>query len=163
MYVVVSYDVETRTPAGKKRLRKVARACLDFGQRVQFSVFECNLGRQQWVVLRQRLLAAADLFVLASEREGLSFALLEAMAHGLAPIVTDIAENVEAVGDSGIAVPYGDENAIAAALRQLVEDENDRVTRGERARRRVAELFDAENMIGGTRALYDEVLGARSV
>jgi CRISPR-associated protein Cas2 len=60
MYVVVSYDVETRTPAGKKRLRKVARACLDFGQRVQLSVFECNLGRQQWVVLRQRLLAAFD-------------------------------------------------------------------------------------------------------
>jgi CRISPR-associated protein Cas2 len=60
MYVVVSYDVETRTAAGKKRLRKVARACLDFGQRVQFSVFECNLGKQHWVVLRQRLLATFD-------------------------------------------------------------------------------------------------------
>lgn len=60
MYVVVSYDVETRTAAGKKRLRKVGRACLDFGQRVQFSVFECNLGKQQWVVLRQRLLSTFD-------------------------------------------------------------------------------------------------------
>jgi CRISPR-associated protein Cas2 len=56
MYVVVSYDVETKTPAGKRRLRKVGRACLDFGQRVQFSVFECNLGREQWVVLKKRLL-----------------------------------------------------------------------------------------------------------
>ena len=60
MYVVVSYDVETKTPAGKRRLRKVARACLDFGQRVQFSVFECNLRRQEWVVLRKRLLDAFD-------------------------------------------------------------------------------------------------------
>lgn len=60
MYLVVSYDVETKTPAGKRRLRRVARACLDFGQRVQFSVFECSLGEQQWVVLRKRLLDAYD-------------------------------------------------------------------------------------------------------
>jgi CRISPR-associated protein Cas2 len=60
MYVVVSYDVETKTADGKRRLRKVGRACLDFGQRVQFSVFECNLGREQWVVLRKRLLDTYD-------------------------------------------------------------------------------------------------------
>jgi CRISPR-associated protein Cas2 len=55
--VVVSYDVETATKEGKARLRKVSRACLDFGQRVQFSVFECVVSDEQWIRLRARLLA----------------------------------------------------------------------------------------------------------
>jgi CRISPR-associated protein Cas2 len=71
MYVVVSYDVETRTPAGKKRLRKVGRACLDFGQRVQFSVFECSLGKEQWVILRKRLLDTCS-----AEKDSLRFYFL---------------------------------------------------------------------------------------
>jgi CRISPR-associated protein Cas2 len=40
MLVVVSYDVSTTSPAGRKRLRKIAKACVNFGRRVQFSVFE---------------------------------------------------------------------------------------------------------------------------
>lgn len=59
MIVVVSYDVETKTREGRRRLRQVSRACVDYGQRVQFSVFECNVSRENWVRLRQRLL---DLF-----------------------------------------------------------------------------------------------------
>ncbi len=58
--VVVSYDVDTTTKEGKVRLRKVGRACLDFGQRVQFSVFECVVSDEQWVRLRSRLLALHD-------------------------------------------------------------------------------------------------------
>ncbi|MEO8358750.1 MAG: CRISPR-associated endonuclease Cas2 [Vicinamibacteria bacterium] len=58
--VVVSYDVETTTKEGKVRLRKVGRACLDFGQRVQFSVFECLVSSEQWVRLRGRLLSLFD-------------------------------------------------------------------------------------------------------
>ena len=58
--VVVSYDVDTTTKEGKTRLRKVGRTCLDFGQRVQFSVFECVVNEQQWVRLRARLLALHD-------------------------------------------------------------------------------------------------------
>jgi len=55
MLVLVSYDVSVTTPGGQKRLRHVAKACQDFGQRVQFSVFECLLDPAQWVNLKRRL------------------------------------------------------------------------------------------------------------
>jgi glycosyltransferase involved in cell wall biosynthesis len=108
-----------------------------------------------------RLLGAADFFVLMSEREGLSFALLEAMTHGLPAIVADVPENVEAVGDSGISVGYGDETALVAAFRRLVGDPVERAALGENARRRVAARFDAADMVHRTRAVYDDVLGDR--
>ncbi len=60
MMVLVSYDVSTKDDAGRRRLRRVARACEDFGQRVQNSVFECLVDPAQWVGLRARLLAEAD-------------------------------------------------------------------------------------------------------
>jgi CRISPR-associated protein Cas2 len=60
MYVLVTYDVETTTPSGKRRLRHLARACLDYGQRVQFSVFELKVDPAQWATCRDRLLATFD-------------------------------------------------------------------------------------------------------
>lgn len=57
MNIVVTYDVATTTKAGRRRLRRVAQVCLDFGQRVQYSVFECRVGDNELVQLRQRLLA----------------------------------------------------------------------------------------------------------
>lgn len=60
MLVVVSYDVSVSSDGGKKRLRAIAQACKDFGQRVQFSVFECSVGATQWVILRKRVLALMD-------------------------------------------------------------------------------------------------------
>ena len=56
MLVVVTYDVSTKKAAGRRRLRRVAKACGDFGQRVQNSVFECLVDQEQWVWLRNRLL-----------------------------------------------------------------------------------------------------------
>lgn len=56
MMVIVSYDVSTETREGRRRLRRVAKACLDFGQRVQNSVFECVVDPEQWAQLRLRLL-----------------------------------------------------------------------------------------------------------
>lgn len=60
MLVVVAYDVNTETKEGRKRLRRVARACEDFGLRVQKSVFECVLRDRDWVLLRARLLKEFD-------------------------------------------------------------------------------------------------------
>jgi len=55
MLVLVSYDVAITTPGGKRRLRQVAKTCVNFGQRVQFSVFECVVDPAQWVTLKTRL------------------------------------------------------------------------------------------------------------
>jgi CRISPR-associated protein Cas2 len=56
MLILVTYDVSTVEKAGQRRLRRVARACEDYGVRVQKSVFECQVGQKEWVSLRGRLL-----------------------------------------------------------------------------------------------------------
>ena len=56
MMIVVSYDVSTKNLSGKKRLKKVAETCVDFGIRAQYSVFECILEPAQWEILKNRLL-----------------------------------------------------------------------------------------------------------
>ena len=56
MMVLVSYDVSTKTSAGRRRLRKIADECQDYGQRVQNSVFECLVDPGQWVLLKNQLL-----------------------------------------------------------------------------------------------------------
>ena len=71
MLVLVTYDVRTDTPEGRRRLRQVARACEDYGQRVQFSVFECDLDPALWVRLRSRLVGLID-----PTRDSLRFYLL---------------------------------------------------------------------------------------
>jgi CRISPR-associated protein Cas2 len=60
MMMLVSYDVSTISPEGEKRLRKIAKACRDLGQRVQYSVFEVEVEPAQWVALRQRLCDLID-------------------------------------------------------------------------------------------------------
>lgn len=58
--VVVSYDVSVVTPNGRKRLRRVAKVCCDFGLRVQNSVFHCLVSYDQWVIMRSKLLKICD-------------------------------------------------------------------------------------------------------
>lgn len=60
MMVLVSYDVSTVDKAGQRRLRRVAKTCLDYGQRVQNSVFECLVNPAQWTELRAKLLRLYD-------------------------------------------------------------------------------------------------------
>ena len=56
MMVLITYDVNTETAAGRKRLRQIAKQCVNYGQRVQNSVFECNLDAATLVVVRKMLL-----------------------------------------------------------------------------------------------------------
>lgn len=55
MMVLITYDVETISPSGRKRLRRVAKQCVNYGQRVQNSVFECLVDPAQYVILKHRL------------------------------------------------------------------------------------------------------------
>ena len=65
MLILVTYDVSTVQKAGQRRLRRVARACQDYGVRVQKSVFECQVGQTEWVLLRERLLREISQLQLA--------------------------------------------------------------------------------------------------
>ena len=73
MFVLVSYDVSTTDSGGPHRLHRVAKACEDYGQRVQFSVFECIVDPAQWAVLKQRLIDEID-----QEKDSLRFYYLGA-------------------------------------------------------------------------------------
>lgn len=68
MLVLITYDVNTETPAGRKRLRKVAKRCVDHGQRVQNSVFECLLDSAQCRMLQHKLVQIMD-----QDRDSLRF------------------------------------------------------------------------------------------
>ena len=60
MFVLIAYDVSTVDKSGQKRLRRVARACEDYGVRVQKSLFECLVGKTEWAALKIRLLQEID-------------------------------------------------------------------------------------------------------
>jgi glycosyltransferase involved in cell wall biosynthesis len=108
-----------------------------------------------------RLLAAADVFVMPSVREGQSIAVLEAMRAGLAMVVSDGAGNPEAVGEAGVVVPVGDSTALAEALSRLAADETERRQLGAAARARFQERFAPEVFRERMRGLYEAVLAAR--
>jgi CRISPR-associated protein Cas2 len=71
MMVVIAYDVDTTSKDGERRLRKVAKLCVDYGQRVQNSVFECLVDPHQFVDLRHRLENIID-----KEKDSLRYYLL---------------------------------------------------------------------------------------
>lgn len=60
MLVLITYDVKVSDKGGQKRLRKVAKTCVDYGQRVQNSVFECLVNPAQFALLREKLESIAD-------------------------------------------------------------------------------------------------------
>ncbi|MEX0731912.1 MAG: CRISPR-associated endonuclease Cas2 [Aquisalimonadaceae bacterium] len=88
--VLVTYDVSTEDRSGQRRLRRVARACLDYGQRVQYSVFEIEVDPARWVQLRDRLC-----HIINPETDSLRFYFLGAnwkrrVEHVGAKPVTDL-------------------------------------------------------------------------
>ena len=66
--VLVSYDVCTQDRAGTRRLRRIAKVCTNFGQRVQFSVFECIVDPAQWTQMKQQLMEIMEI-----EKDSLRF------------------------------------------------------------------------------------------
>ena len=60
MFVLILYDVAMSDKQGARRLRRVAKVCEDYGQRVQYSVFECIVDPSQWVGLRKKLIEEID-------------------------------------------------------------------------------------------------------
>jgi CRISPR-associated protein Cas2 len=85
MLILVTYDVSTANLAGRRRLRRVAQACEDYGVRVQKSVFECQVGQKEWACLRDRLLTECKV-----DEDSLRFYFLDETAvqrtehHGVA-------------------------------------------------------------------------------
>lgn len=71
MMVLVTYDVQTINAAGRKRLQRVARECVNFGQRVQNSVFECIVDPAQFADLKHRLASIID-----KEKDSLRYYIL---------------------------------------------------------------------------------------
>ncbi len=107
------------------------------------------------------LLAAGDLFVQTSEREGMSFALLEAMAHGLAIVASDGPGNPEAVDDAGLLFSAGDEGALVAALTKVCTDSSLRAALGANARSRASGRFSIEQFLAAVGQVYRRALAAR--
>ena len=111
------------------------------------------------------LLAACDVFALPSLYEGSSLALLEAMAAERAVVSSAIGGTDELIedGESGLLVPPGDPEALAAALRRLLADGELRASLAQRARRRVESDFTREAMARRVERIYEELLGDGSV
>jgi glycosyltransferase involved in cell wall biosynthesis len=108
------------------------------------------------------LTAACDVFALPStKREGLARSLIEAMAYGVAPVVTDCGGNSELVvhGTSGLVVPVADAPALAAAIARLHDDADLRRALGTAARERIRTSFRIEDTIAQTLALYRSLAG----
>lgn len=109
-----------------------------------------------------QLLAASDLFWLASDFEGLSNSLMEAMATGLPVVASDIPPNRELVehGETGYLVPAGDSIAIAQFANKILLDADLARRLGAAGRERIRNEFSIERMVSGYASLYREVTGA---
>jgi glycosyltransferase involved in cell wall biosynthesis len=105
-----------------------------------------------------RLLRALDALVLCSLAEGFPNVVGEAMASGVACIVTDVGDLAHIVGDTGAIVPARSAEALAAGLLAFMRESPQlRLERGRRARARIAELFDLEGVATQYRALWREI------
>jgi glycosyltransferase involved in cell wall biosynthesis len=117
------------------------------------------LGQQTGEALQQ-LYAHAAFCVHPSRVEGLPIAVLEAMSHGRAVIVSDIPENLEAIGDAALTFPVGDVATLRQRMRSLQENPPECAELGERARQRIAAHFDWDPIAMRTEAVYRQALGS---
>lgn len=128
-----------------------------------------RLGLAEWVTLTGEredvgeCLRSADAFVLPSHAEGLSNALLEAMAHGLPVVVSSVPGNVDVIDHdvNGLIFPVGDPVALADRLALLASDEAARVRLGQAARATVEAEYDLDLVVDSYMALYEELAPTR--
>jgi glycosyltransferase involved in cell wall biosynthesis len=106
------------------------------------------------------ILRASDLFVLPSFWEGISIALLEAMAYGLPVVATDVPGNREVLGgeENGVLVPRKDSVALKEAIVSLLENPARREELGRRSRARVERYFNFADTVAGTEEVYESIL-----
>ena len=109
------------------------------------------------------LLTNSMVFVLPSEIEGLSLALLDAMGAGICVLASDVPENVEAIADAGLTFRRGDAADLAARLAFLIANPAVREAAGAAAKRRVREHYQWENIASEMERVYFEVLGRPGV
>lgn len=109
-------------------------------------------------------LGAADIFVLPSKTEGISNALLEGMAAGLACLVTPVGGNLDVVesGKSGLYIPVGDVSAWSDGLIKIAQNDELRSALGNAARRRIQETYDFEVVGAQYESLYRSLLDRRT-
>jgi glycosyltransferase involved in cell wall biosynthesis len=110
-----------------------------------------------------RLLGDADLFALASTSEGLSVSILEALDSGLPSVVTNVGGNPEIVqhGTTGWLVPSASPEALAVALKALLEDPQALTAMGRAARLRAEQHFDLRGVVARYVSLYLDLLATR--
>jgi glycosyltransferase involved in cell wall biosynthesis len=135
---------------GRVRAEAVARE-LDLGDSCVFA------GIRRDVPL---LMAASEVFIMSSLWEGLGLVFLEAMCVGLPIVGSDVSAVPEVVvnGETGLLVPPGEEQPLAAAMVRVAGDERLRRDLGQAGRRRVASVFNLDRMVDETLAVYDELL-----
>jgi glycosyltransferase involved in cell wall biosynthesis len=155
-------------PAGAPRFRLVLagdgrlRADLE-RQAAALGISSCTffLGTRHDVA---DILRALDLCVMPSLWEGLSIAMLEAMAAGLPLVISDVSGVAQVIGNDeyGVKVPPGDAAALARAIRALADDPARRAALGAAAQQRVLEKFSVQAMVGKLARVYEEVSSRRS-
>ena len=107
------------------------------------------------------IMAASDVCALpVLDGEGLSRAVIEAMAYGVPAIVTPVGGNTDLIvdGECGLVVPTGDVDALAAAMERMCADQDMRKQMGQAARERIGTRFRHEDTVEETLAMYREVL-----
>lgn len=94
MYILITYDVDTVSKTGQKRLRQVAKACKDYGQRVQNSVFECELSEAQFVTLKNKIsdmmdmqLDSVRIYILSSKSHGRILSMGKSTSYDVSEVV----------------------------------------------------------------------------